>query len=227
MKRFIRFLSNYLLNNLDTIAITALIAIILKGIFFPLGERVPCKDSILTYREIPNTPATCTQNRVQTLLNAVHQHEGTDVQLSVASETLKMQSRLLFITLFAALITLLYSIKEQRPRQVIGLTALLIGLFWYGISVHKLDIENRGLPVTDIVTNTELDLLNIPPYDNRTYYLDFTKLQKMLEQGKIDHQKRKIIRFITPDISDMVFNLAPLLVLVIVYKLKKQPHGAA
>ena len=227
MSRLFRYTLELLLNNFHLLAIPILVGMILKGFFFPPGERTQSHDTILITGDSLKTSSGYANTRLQILLNSIHQHQGTELQIAIASESLKMQGRLLFITLFAGLITVLYSIKEKRPRQLTALTALVVGLFWYAISVHKLDIENRTLPADDMINNTEIALLNISPDDCQLYHLDFIKLQKVLEQGKKCHLKRKILRFITPDISDMVFNLAPLLILVIIYRLRKHTNGAA
>lgn len=226
MNRTITKIYKFVLNDFELVVIFLLVIMILKSFFCPLEKRIPSNDTILFPKDSLNISASERENRLQVLLNSIHLHQGFVVQQAVASESLKMQGRLLFITLFSGLITALYSVRDKEKRRAITSAALLVGLFWYGINVHKLDIENRGLPAVDMTFNTEIKLLNIPRDDNRLYYLDFIKLQNAIVEGDKDHKIRKINRFITPDISDIVFNMTPLLIFVFIYRLRKHSNDA-
>lgn len=218
-----RFISNYY----DRFVIPLLLIMILKGIIFPLEKREPSKDTILIQSDSLYTSTLEKDTRLQILLNAIHLHQEFVVQFAIGNESLRMQGRLLFITLFSALITALYSIKRKDQRKIMAFMAILVGLFWYGINVHKLDIENRGSSADEMIFNTETKLLNLQPENNRIYYLDFEKLQNTIKKGEDNHQIRKIERFFSPDISDIVFNMIPLLIFVFIYNRRKHIDGSS
>ena len=161
--------------------------------------------------------------RLQILLNSIQVHRQYGVQQEVANENLKMQGRLLFITLFSALITFIYSKKNNLGQsKFIVILALATGIIWYGINVHKLDIETRGFVPANMLYKTEKNLLNIQPDDNRIYYLDYIKLDSVINKDTLDHKVDKIERFFKPDLFDIVFNMMPLFVFTFLYrKLKK------
>ena len=209
-------------NHFEWIVIPFLVFMILKGLLFPLEHRKPSDDIILTTIDSVSISNVERETRLQNLLNSIHQHGNAITEYNVARESVKMQGRILFITLFSGLITVLYSVKKMPQYRYIAFTALLLGIFWYGINVFKLDIENRELPTFDMINNTETKLLNILPDDNRFYNLDYTKLQKVRDAGQDGHRIRKIKLFFTPDITDIVFNLTPLLIFVVLYTLKKR-----
>jgi len=219
---------------------------IIKGLW-PIGNQIPSEDNKLIPSDssytlvmlketilIPSDSvymSTLEKNtRLQLLLNSIHQRQDAVVQLEVANESLKMQGRLLFITICSALMGVLYKAKKEQPKIITSM-ALLVGIFWYGVNVHKLDIENRRLPSVSMIMKTEEKLINMLPNDNRIYYLDFAKADKSYDEGGKDSIKRKIRklnRFITPDLHDIVFNMLPLLIVAIFYHhLKKHPNGAA
>ncbi len=204
-------------NNFEWGVILILIAMILNGIIRPLDERKFSKDDILIRSDSLYKSSTEKDKQLQILLNSVQVHQGFVVQFDIASESLSMQGRLLFITLFSALIAVLYSEKFKKNLKFITSISLLVGFLWYGINIHTMDIENRRKPANELIFNTELFLLSIPPWDSRIYNINFEKVRIAMEKEKEDHQWRKIKRFITPDFSDIVFNMIPLLVFSFLY----------
>jgi hypothetical protein len=212
---------NYVKNHKEIWAIILIVLMILKGIFYPIEHEISDKSFLIQSDSLYKSVLE-RDTRFQILLNTIQQHKTYNFQQLIASESLKMQGRILFITLFSALITLLFS-KKFKEQYKIAIILFLVGTFWYSINVNQIVIENRGDKPSIMVSNTELKLLNISQEDNRLYSLDFVKWHDEINKVPSFPIIKKIERFFSPDIADTVFNLVPLLFLALLFgQIKKE-----
>lgn len=187
--------------------------LIFRGIFFPLDPIIPCSKTFLADSSSTTLPGDTSHK--QFLLDAVHVHLSYAEENNISRESLRMQGRFIFISLFVALITIIISIKNEHGRTILSCIVALFGLFWYILNVHMTDIENRSQIITQMLYNTEYKLLDANLDNTRNYYFDFSRTDTVYSQPKNKYQPRKIKSFFTPNFEQILFNLTPICILLI------------
>ncbi|MGD1046703.1 MAG: hypothetical protein ABR936_15450 [Bacteroidota bacterium] len=211
-------------NIIEWVLLGLIIIIIFLGIRFPHSRAASTSNSFLIDSVLTDTSSVVSieeSSRRQMLFKMVQEHYSYAEQNDVSQDSLRMQGRLFFITIFAVLITVIIPLKDKRSRINISIIVSLFGLFWYGISVHVIDIENRGQIPKRMLYNTESQLLAITHDNFHSYHLDFKKIETVIDDAKVGHFSRKVKSFFTPDPEQILFNLTPIGILLILRRLYK------
>jgi hypothetical protein len=114
-----------------------------------------------------HVPEANRQARLDFLLNAVEHQHDIQVQVYVANESNRMQARLFFVTAFAAIAAVAFTIKEKKVRQMLAYAALLFTGLLYLLDVHMRDLSDRQVPIRDELRNTIVAITRVADDDSR------------------------------------------------------------
>jgi hypothetical protein len=206
-------------NVIEWTILILVIILIIHGIFNPIESETLTKDTYLINSNSSLSINDYSQQQ-QNLLNAVHEHLSYAVQNNISRENLRMQGGLFFITIFAGFISVLLSLKNKHSRVVLSLTLSIFGLIWYCIGVHVIDIEKRGEIAQQMLYNTELNLLKINN-NKQSCYLEFRKVDSVFTKEKEGHFYRKFKSFCSPNPDQILYNLSPIAILLILHLLNE------
>jgi len=202
-----------LVNYLDWMFAALIVFVSLMAIIS--AEENPFDETDLLLKDSVLVTEVNRQARLDFLLSAVqHQHE-IQVQVYSANEANRMQARLFFVAILAALASVAFASTSQKSRQVVAYVALAFGGLLYLLDVHMRDLSDRQGPIRDELRNTIAALTKVAKDDFKWYHVDHARIDSMFQKAYEDRWSRKFCLIFSPNLEQFVFYLAPMALLLI------------
>lgn len=147
--------------------------------------------------------------RNQFLINTLSQHQSILAEIELSVQNSRIQARLFYVTILAALISLFITKKYKIFSIIIGVTIVM-----YIYDTHLLDLEMRQHQSASILNSTKFCLVNTPPSSNVYYQISFSEFNRYNKYNNSDIVKRinrKLKRAFNPDFEQGIFYILPII----------------
>lgn len=226
MKNFMK----YIPIILASIAVVLNVILIIRGLL-PIGvspseeERKEFKEMNRIPSDILLIPDTVKFNlsRMEKDLNAytkrVDQQKQFFHQSIVNSQNSRMQTRLAFIALLAAVFIAAFATKDTNTgRQgAIVVVSYLLFMSFYFFDIHTVDVQIRQKHRSASYAKTSYFIIKIQPEDSIMYTLNDTVPTSFMNDMDKNPKKRKLKSALNPDLSQVSFYIAPMTFLLGLY----------
>jgi hypothetical protein len=140
-------------------------------------------------------------------------------------ENIRMQLRLFYVAILAAIISFLFSDKALAKKNIIKVILFII-IAMYSLEIHHHDLFKRSIAASFVRSHAITNIINNPT-DNISYKLNFDNLHKRMECSAQNRIKRKIQTAFVLDAERFIFYIFPFSFLLIydILNRKKASQG--
>jgi hypothetical protein len=161
------------------------------------------------------------------LMTALLQHQANAATIQIAREDTRMQARLFFAAILAALasasVLLLPTEPNHEGRNAIAIAVILLSCLMYFLDVHMLDLNSRITRIQLTSTVALEQLLRTSPHDSSWQDIDNSvPLAEMNSAAESTNRRlRKAYFAARPDLEQLAYYFFPMLV---IYSLTSWPQ---
>jgi len=204
----------------EWIILVILAAMCFVGLKHPYPEMKNEKSYLQRLASV-TIPAHDQQLRLQTLTSIALQDQSTRVEESSTLANQRSQDRLFFSAILAALIIASFASHDPEMRSLTTLAVIAFTFIVYFNDVQSADLELREAHQKAYVDNAVDSLANVQPKDFSLYQFDMSDMHKFDSTMQAQHRSRIVSEFSRPQIGQIVFNLGPLIIVLLIRRLRE------